>query len=186
MKNSILTDPQLGQILFRYNQRAKKYIIRIKASGISVTIPYGGNYKSAESFFNKNKNAIFQKRNELSTAKKEENSPKQDALLRQQAKEYLPKELVRLAQEYGFSFQAIRISKSKTRWGSCSSKGTVNLSFYIMLLPGHLIEYVLLHELCHTIEMNHSVKFWLLLDKYTNGKAKELRKELRNYHIPNP
>ena len=185
MKTDILTDPELGQILFRYNQRAKRYIIRIKPSEISVTIPYGGNYKFAFTFFQKNRKAILQKRNELNTRTKEENSPNQDAVLRQQAKEYLPKELERLANEHNFSFQSIKIRKSKTRWGSCSSKGIINLSFDLMHLPKHLIEYVLLHELCHTIEMNHSVKFWTLLDKYTNGKAKELRKEIRNYRIPN-
>jgi predicted metal-dependent hydrolase len=53
-----------------------------------------------------------------------------------------------------------------------------------MLLPPHLIEYVLLHELCHTIEMNHSQAFWNLLDRHTGGKAKALKKEIRGWRIP--
>ena len=103
--------------------------------------------------------------------------------LRTRAKQYLPAEIQRLAQQYGFHYKQIKIRKSKTRWGSCSSKGIVNLSLYLMLLPTHLIEYVLLHELCHTVVMNHSADFWSLLDRHTQGQSKALRKELRQYHI---
>jgi predicted metal-dependent hydrolase len=103
--------------------------------------------------------------------------------LRISAKQYLPAEMQRLAQHHGFHYQQVKIRKSKTRWGSCSSKGIINLSFYLMLLPSHLIEYVLLHELCHTVEMNHSAAFWSLLDSHTHQRAKLLRKELRRYHI---
>jgi predicted metal-dependent hydrolase len=109
---------------------------------------------------------------------------KTDKELRALAKQYLPVEMQRLAQEHGFRYQQVKIRKSKTRWGSCSSKGIINLSFYLMLLPKHLIEYVLLHELCHTAVMNHSADFWGLLDRHTEGRSKGLRKELRQYHIP--
>jgi predicted metal-dependent hydrolase len=109
---------------------------------------------------------------------------KEENELRARAKHYLPVEMQRLAQLHGFLYKQVKIRKSRTRWGSCSSKGTINLSFYLMLLPVHLIEYVLLHELCHTVEMNHSAAFWLLLDKHTEGRAKVLRKELRRYYIP--
>jgi len=186
----VFNDSQLGSILFRHNPRAKKYIIRIKCDAISVTIPYGGNYQYAESFFKENRNIVLQKLTELQLKKQLESdfskrSAQEYMLLHQKAVLFLPAELIRLAKEHGFSFRQVKISKSKTRWGSCSSKGTINLSFHLMLLPKHLIEYVLLHELCHTIEMNHSTAFWALLDKHTNGKARELRAEIRNYHIPN-
>ncbi len=54
-----------------------------------------------------------------------------------------------------------------------------------MLVPAHLIEYVILHELCHTREMNHGDKFWKLMDKVTDGKSKALRQELKQYNMPN-
>jgi predicted metal-dependent hydrolase len=175
-----LTDSLVGNVLFKYNSRAKRYIIRIKPEIVTVTIPCGGNYKSAEKFFKQNREMILQKTKELNSKKQPELSVEH---LRQQAALFLPKELERLAKEHGFKYSSVKIQKSKTRWGSCSSKATVNLSLYLMLLPPHLIEYVLLHELCHTLQMNHSPAFWALLDKHTNGKAKALRRELKRHML---
>ena len=187
MKEVILSDSQLGNILFRFNSRAKRYIIRIKQNVVSVTVPRGGNYKFAEKFLQENRAVVIQKisENEKRTLSNQETfTQQQKDELKYKAEMFLPKELNRLAQEYGFVYKEVKIKKSKTRWGSCSSTQTLNLSFYLMLLPQHLIEYVLFHELCHTIHMNHGSAFWALLDKCTNGKAKELRKEIRNFTIP--
>ena len=73
------------------------------------------------------------------------------------------------------------LPKSPSRWGSCSAVKSITLSCYLMLLPPHLMDYVLLHELAHTKEMNHGPQFWTLLDNMTEGQAKRLRQELRNY-----
>lgn len=104
--------------------------------------------------------------------------------LRKEAKRLLPGRTKQLADKFGFTFSDVKIQSSKTRWGSCSSSKSINLSLYLMLLPAHLIDYVILHELCHTREMNHGDRFWGWMDKVTDGKSKELRKELKNYHMP--
>ncbi len=101
---------------------------------------------------------------------------------RREAKRLLPGRIERLAQQYGFTYSTVKINSSRTRWGSCNRQKGINLSLYLMRLPWHLIDYVLLHELCHTKEMNHSPRFWALMDGVTENRAKLLRKELKGYH----
>lgn len=101
--------------------------------------------------------------------------------LKKSAGSYLPPLLEALAERYGFSYRKVKITGARSRWGSCSAAGTISLSCYLMLLPPHLMDYVLLHELSHTKEMNHGPCFWELLDSLTEGKALSLRAELRNY-----
>lgn len=102
--------------------------------------------------------------------------------LRYEAKRFLPPRLLELARKYDFTVKRVSIQNSKSRWGSCSTGKVINLSLHLMLLPGHLIDYVLLHELCHTKEMNHGEQFWMWMNKVTQGKALALREELKGYH----
>ncbi|GAE82647.1 YgjP family zinc-dependent metalloprotease [Bacteroides reticulotermitis] len=101
--------------------------------------------------------------------------------LRRNAKEILPARLELLSKQAGLPYTSVKINSSQGRWGSCSARKNINLSYFLLLLPTHLIDYVLLHELCHTREMNHSERFWALLNQLTGGKALQLRKELRGY-----
>ncbi|MDR1357025.1 MAG: M48 family metallopeptidase [Tannerellaceae bacterium] len=103
--------------------------------------------------------------------------------LRHEARRVLPNRLNTFAGQHGFKYSKIRINNSKSRWGSCSTSGSINLSLSLMLLPDHLINYVLLHELCHTVEMNHGERFWKIMDKVTDNQSLSLRKELKGYKM---
>jgi predicted metal-dependent hydrolase len=99
--------------------------------------------------------------------------------MRKKAEEYLPPLVQYWSSLFDLPYNKVTISKARSRWGSCSSKRDISLSFYLMLLPAYLMDYVILHELAHTREMNHGPKFWELLNQLTDGKALALRKELR-------
>lgn len=101
--------------------------------------------------------------------------------LRRNAKIILPPRLYALSLRHNLPYKSVKINSSSGRWGSCSVRGNINLSYFLVLLPRHLIDYVLLHELSHTLEMNHGERFWALLNGMTDGKAQLLRSELRKY-----
>ena len=101
--------------------------------------------------------------------------------LRTVAKRVLPARLKQLANRFGFSYSRVTLRDSHSCWGSCTNRRSISLSIYLQLLPPELSDYVLLHELCHTIELNHSDRFWALMNKVTNGKAKALREQLKKH-----
>ena len=103
------------------------------------------------------------------------------SVLRKEAKRVLSEKTAYFAKKFGLSYNEIKIMSSKTRWGSCSGKKNINYSLFLLLLPEKFIDYVVLHELAHTVEMNHSERFWALLDGFTDKRARELVKELRRY-----
>jgi predicted metal-dependent hydrolase len=115
------------------------------------------------------------------------NSPKLQKIFQQcifdalyfEATQYLPQRTQFLANKHNFKYNQLRIKNNLTNLGSCSYNNNINLNLHIMRLSDELIDYVILHELCHTIEKNHGEKFWKLLDSVTNNNAKQLSKQAK-------
>jgi predicted metal-dependent hydrolase len=171
-----IEDKELGRIIVRKYNSAHSYKISLKHGEVFISMPLLGQRHIALELLEKHREELLAKQKTYAEEYKPEADERQ---LRKQAKAYLPGRLQALAHQYGFTYAMHRISSGRSRWGSCSTKKNINLSLFLMALPKHLIDYVILHELCHTQIMNHSPEFWKLLDSVTQNKAKALRRELR-------
>ncbi len=85
--------------------------------------------------------------------------------LKERARFLVHAHLARINQIYNFSFNRVCVKNHKSRWGSCSKKGNLNFNYKIIHLPVELAEYIVVHELCHLKELNHSSRFWALVVK---------------------
>ncbi|MDR1762265.1 MAG: M48 family metallopeptidase [Bacteroidales bacterium] len=97
----------------------------------------------------------------------------------------IPQRLAQLAAEQKFRYAQCKISRAKTRWGSCSHANTISISCYSMILPPHLIDFLLLHELTHTIHKNHAREFHAHLQRCLPKPEKDYEREIRQYSILN-
>ncbi len=78
----------------------------------------------------------------------------------------MPLRLAVLSQQTGLDFSSVSIRNQRSRWGSCSTLKAINLSYKLIYLPVPLLDHIMIHELCHTIHMNHSGKFWRLVAQF--------------------
>ncbi len=101
------------------------------------------------------------------------------------ARERLGPTLEELSVAHGLPHVSIRFRWQRTRWGSCSARGGISLNAKLLFLPPHLVRYVMLHELCHTSVMDHSVRFWAFLGEHDPSWSRH-RRELREswLHVP--
>ncbi len=92
--------------------------------------------------------------------------PEEVKKLKKEARNHLASLTEYWAEKIGVSYGRISIRGQKTRWGSCSSKGNLNYNYLLVLCPDDVIEYVVIHELCHRIYMNHSKRFWEKIEEF--------------------
>lgn len=98
-----------------------------------------------------------------------------------ECKQYLPQRVKYQAEKHGFKYSRLSFRNNLSNWGSCSHDDNISLNIKLMKLPDEIIDYVILHELCHTVEKNHSVDFWNLVRKVCPG-CDTLRGRLRKYN----
>ena len=82
-----------------------------------------------------------------------------------EAEKHLSRRSRELATQFNLTFTRVRLNNAKTNWGSCSSKGSINLNWRLLHCPPAVIDYIIIHELAHLREMNHSPRFWALVKK---------------------
>ena len=103
-------------------------------------------------------------------------------VLRFDARKYLPGRIAELAKELGYSFQKVTIKNNKTNWGSCSGRKNINLNLHLMMLNDRLIDYIIVHELVHTVIPNHGPQFKATMQSHFPDMG-ELNKELQKIHL---
>lgn len=163
----VFVDPQIGQVVFRKSMRSRSVSIRVHPiKGVSVSVPYIVPYAAAKLFFQARRDWVMETMARQKERFKDVVVPSETEVqaLREKARAELPERLAELAREYGFKYNKVTIKHNATNWGSCSTKGNINLNLSIMRLPKVLQDYVLLHELCHLPHPDHGHSFHLLLE----------------------
>lgn len=160
-------DPEIGPVIFRKSSRSRRVSIRVHPDkGVVVSVPVIMPYAAGEAFFHIKRQWVLDTvaRQKMMYADKPEVSPTEVEQLRLAAKSVLPGRLSELASRYGFVYNRVTVKHNSSNWGSCSSKGNINLNLNIMRLPEVLQDYIMLHELCHLRHHDHGHAFHLLLE----------------------
>jgi predicted metal-dependent hydrolase len=147
---------------FVRHRRARRYILRVLDDGsVRVTLPRWGSKREALRFLTANEQWIADQR----ARRRERPAPPahDGAAARRRAARELPEQLLELAAIHGITVHRISIGNQRSRWGSCSRRGTISLNWRLVLVPEFVREYVMLHELMHRRELNHSARFWGLV-----------------------
>ena len=147
---------------------AKKSIrITVKDGCITVKAPYGVKKEYVDELVNKHKLWIKRRLTEQAIRKENEQMLTSDDVkrLKSEAREYLSKMTEHYSNIMNISYGRITITSAKTRLGSCSSSGNISYSYRLMMFPEPAREYVVVHELAHLFEMNHSSKFYSIIER---------------------
>lgn len=183
MKRQIKLNGQQVDYLYKKNKRSKRMKISYcQQSGLMVTVPWYANRWLAEGFILKNADWI------VAIIEKAKNNPFTDIFKDKKYQDYKERArqliLTRLEHFGGIlqlKYERVFIKNQKKVWGSCSSKKNLNFNYKLLFLKQELIDYVIVHELCHLQEMNHSKKFWNLVGTVLpdySARRKELKKIL--------
>ena len=174
--------PHLGDILLRQRWTTSRISLSVKPTGeVRLSYPRLVSTARALRFLEEKSEWVLQMREKVAERAMQGSDylPAQIEELRREAKRVLPAMVERLARQYGFSYGRVTIRATRSKWGCCTSQNNLSLSLFLMTLPTHLQEFVVLHELCHTVHHNHSEEFHALLNKVTGGREKELNRQLK-------
>lgn len=149
---------------------------------VVVTAPVFFGVEAIQRFVEKHRAWLRRKVNETSGRTLVHIKRVEIEILKRRALTFASERCAHIAQRYGAQYKKITIRAQKSRWGSCSRAGNLSFNYKIAALPAHIADYIIVHEICHLIEMNHSKRFWALVAK-TIPNHKELRKELRKIAV---
>lgn len=182
MEKQIVLENRQVTYTLRKNRRARKMRLAVYPNGsVTLTIPFHLKESIAERFVRDKAEWLFEK---LASCKQSEGNPAPRLSAADYHKHKDAARTLALARAKHFSafynlpFSKISIRNQKTRWGSCSKKGNLSFNYKILFLPAEARDYVIVHEICHLQEFNHSKQFWALVAKAVPDYA-AIRRDLR-------
>ena len=182
MQKEIILNNQKIPYTFRKIRKARHIKITIKSdASVFVSTPFWVSEKKAREFIQEKTNWILEKIKSFENkTPRFPRADREDYLKHKElAREIARKKLNYFNAFYGFEINKVFIRNQRTVWGSCSELGNLNFSYRIVYLSERLCDYIIVHELCHLGELNHSKKFWELVAK-TMPDHKRIRKEIKS------
>ncbi|WP_418992678.1 M48 family metallopeptidase [Alistipes sp.] len=182
--------PRLGEVVLSRTRRARRITVTVRGSGqVRLSFPPGVSERRALAFLDEKAGWVLATRSRLAARPPvapplppdEERARTEE--LRRAARADLPPRIERLAAATGLRYAKLSIRASRTKWGSCSGRNHISLSLFLVTLPENLRDFVIVHELCHTVHHDHSPRFHALLDRLVGGNEKALNRELKAFTI---
>lgn len=151
----------------RFSRSRSLKIIVHKDGSVVLTAPKRTSERRLKSFLAKNESWVLGKLKKIAEMDEDLINYSQSHFLayKKEAEELIARKVDFWSAQYEVEYNKIVIKKMKTRWGSCSSKGNLNFNYKLFFLPEDLQDYIIVHEICHLFEMNHSNRFWTLVEK---------------------
>jgi predicted metal-dependent hydrolase len=178
-----IPESRIPTLVFVRHPRARRYLIRVEDDGrVRVTVPRGGSKREAAAFAERERAWIEKQRRRVEEDRARLTDPcgaalpasdrasagevsVQERALRARAARELPPRLLELAAQHGMTVTRVSIRNQRWRWGSCSRSGHICLNWRLVQMPDAVRDYVMLHELMHLKRMDHSPRFWKLVEK---------------------
>lgn len=165
------------------SDRAKHVRISIGCDGVVVTQPAGISLESIEEIVTGKIGWIIRKLDVYKNLEPHRLPTREEYIrTREEALALVRSRIEHFNASYRYTFQNISIRNQRTRWGSCSRRGNLQFNYRIIHLPSELIDYIVVHELCHLAELNHSSRFWKLVEREISRHT-ELRRQLKRHRL---
>ena len=151
------------------------------------SFPFLGEHYPLEFVDSEKPKLVFVNQFQLAKSVEEEAEVIFEQWYKKQAREIFTLRVEHYGQKNGFSYQKVKLSSAKRRWGSCSAKGNLNLTWRLVMMPIAIIDYVIVHELCHLRELNHSKRFWANVEEILpdyKTRRKWLKENGNKFHFP--
>ena len=182
---SISTDAEFGDIQFTAVSNIRSIRIFVQPfHGVVVKFPTGVSLRRARTFVDSKRPWIRQalQRARITEQKSRDHFESCGSTSKSEIRRSLTSRLNELAREHDFHFNKVSLRDQKSRWGSCSAQNNISLNQKLYFLPDHLRDYVLIHELAHTREKNHSTAFWkILFNIYGETETRRMRRDIKTF-----